>query len=302
MHYCRRSAFCHAARWLGTWLVVAFLIFAPGWQKALAAGSPGGSTPQTLAGAGIIQVLSPLDGETVAGPNAVLEVKVNGFVLTPPAKTNVSGQCHLKVSLDDQKPIEIWQATYTFPNLEHGQHHLRIELVQNNGQPYTDPIVRNVTFNLVGPVPAPAVTITSPNEGVKSRGRIMVTVKTENFQLVAPGTTPTPGTGYFLLQLDNQDPFPMWFSTFELPLMSPGKHALTISLVDAAGRPIAGAPKVALDFEQLRPIPWKGIGLGMVVLAAAAVGGWWWVRYRQPRLGAAKASTAARRLPRWRGR
>lgn len=302
MPHSRRSKPRHAERCLGTWLVVAFLILAPGWQKALAAGSAGGSVQTTPVGASIIQVLSPLDGETVAGPNAVLEVKVNGFVLTPPATTNVSGQCHLKVTLDDQKPVEIWQATYTFPNLEHGQHHLRIELVQNNGQPYTDPIVRDVTFNLVGPVPTPAVAIASPQQGVKSRGRIMVTVKTENFQLVAPNTTPTPGTGYFLLQLDNQDPFPMWFSTFQLPLMSPGKHELTISLVDAAGRPIAGAPKAVLAFEQLRPIPWKGIGLGLVVLAAAAASGFWWVRYRQPRLRAVKASAASRRLPRWHGR
>jgi len=284
-------------------LVTGLMFFHPGSHAALAAGSPDVlSSGTAITSSGIMQVLSPLDGETVAGPNVVLEVKVNGFVLTPPSRTNVSGQCHLKVTLDNQKPIEIWQETYTFPNLDHGQHRLTVELVQNNGQSYSVPIVKSITFNVVGPVPAPAVSVTSPANDVKSRGRIMVKLATENFKLVPPGTTPTPGTGYFMLQIDDQKPFPMWYDTFELPLMQPGTHRLAVSLVDAAGRPITGATGAALTFIQLRPIPWKGIGLGAVLLVAAAAAGWWWTRYRRAHPQAAKTTGETVRRPRWRGR
>jgi hypothetical protein len=128
------------------------------------------TTLQELPAVGII---SPGEGDQVAGPDVEVRVEVSGFVLVPPSGTGTTpGQGHMIYYLDFEPafipgqsaiptdPTVDYAATdvviHTFENVVPGPHEVVVMLVHDDDTPVIPPAIRYVRFTVIPPQVTPA--------------------------------------------------------------------------------------------------------------------------------------------------
>ena len=99
----------------------------------------------------ILQILSPMQGSTVTGPNVTFSFQVTNFILSPAeiGMLPVPGHGHLHVILDGMLVAITADGTHTLMGLMPGMHTVRIELHQNNHLLLTPPVDATVTFTVM---------------------------------------------------------------------------------------------------------------------------------------------------------
>ncbi|WP_349410383.1 hypothetical protein [Pseudalkalibacillus sp. SCS-8] len=70
----------------------------------------------------------------VANGNVFVECYVPGFTFTDKGKSNDPKKGHLAISIDHQKPYPVHKAAFIVKNLSKGNHHIKITLVNGEGE------------------------------------------------------------------------------------------------------------------------------------------------------------------------
>ncbi len=130
----------------------------------------------------LLFIITPQDGQKIFGTNLTVSFLVKNFIFTNPVNRpqNQKNEGHLLVWLDEeieeeQNAQKIFRAAdFTLENLEPGQHHLTLELVNNDGTSLKPPIKKVVNFQIISspensPTPNPTLLInpTEPQENKK---------------------------------------------------------------------------------------------------------------------------------------
>lgn len=113
-----------------------------------------------------LDVLTPQEGQTIYGNKVPVLLAVENFELKEYAttNTNVAGQGHILLWLDDEKStpdsaIRLATDTFTFSDVTYGQHTLKTELVNNNQTSLVPPVVKTVMFKTeAAATPSPVAT------------------------------------------------------------------------------------------------------------------------------------------------
>lgn len=144
------------SRFLATAAAAAFLSATPVLAQTATTGAPS------------INTVSPQEGQTIYGDKVPILFEVKNLELTDPATnpTNVPGQGHIHVWLDDQKPTKesakkVFEDNTLYSDVPEGDHTLRAELVNNNHTSLTPTQVVTVSFKTApvgNPAPAPTPT------------------------------------------------------------------------------------------------------------------------------------------------
>jgi len=92
---------------------------------------------------------------------------------------------------------------------------------------------------------APVVRILAPGAGA----RLAQPAVAVRYELTNPGVSPSPT---FRLQLDGRDPVTTATTDYTFNDVAPGKHVLTVELVDANSTPVAGS-RSEITFTTLPP-------------------------------------------------
>lgn len=109
-----------------------------------------------------LNIITPSDGQTIYGNKIPILFAVEDFELvdynTNP--TPVAGRGHVHLWLDDQNPTresatKVPLDSFTFSDVDFGEHNLRAELVNNNHTSLTPPIVVTAKFKNA-PVSSPS--------------------------------------------------------------------------------------------------------------------------------------------------
>jgi hypothetical protein len=102
-------------------------------------------------------VTSPTAGQVIQSDTVRVEFELDDFTLVPSTvpldeagkrpDANRPGEGHLHLMLDLQ-PLVVWERNepYTFTDVPPGEHHLTIELVNNDHSPLSPPVVQIVHF------------------------------------------------------------------------------------------------------------------------------------------------------------
>lgn len=103
-----------------------------------------------------VSIASPTANETVSGTTVNTKFLVKGTKLVDPGTNmrNVYGQGHLHLWLDQDNPtklsaIKIATDTYTFSNVDYGDHKLLVELVNNDHSSFNPKVTATVSFKTV---------------------------------------------------------------------------------------------------------------------------------------------------------
>jgi hypothetical protein len=137
----------------------------------------GSFTPATAAGPDIT-VRAPQEGAIIDASSVTVDVTASGITLVPTSvpvteagkrpEANRPGEGHLHFVLDLQ-PLVIWDraASYTFADVQPGEHILMVELVNNDHSALSPPVMRQIRFRttMTGRLPATGAAETPVDSG-----------------------------------------------------------------------------------------------------------------------------------------
>lgn len=85
-----------------------------------------------------LQLTSPKTGTSLSGSSVTVSFTTKNITLVNPAThpTDVKGEGHVHLYLDQRPVVMIHAHHYTFTGLKPGVHHLKVELVTNTMVPY----------------------------------------------------------------------------------------------------------------------------------------------------------------------
>ncbi|MEM3422672.1 MAG: hypothetical protein QXF70_02490 [Candidatus Bilamarchaeaceae archaeon] len=100
-------------------------------------------------------IINPEENEqiTVEGKSGPVTIILNtkNLVLRQGGEKKI-GEGYFVFILDDGEPIKVYEKTYTFENVPVGEHTVYVELVHNDGTPYTPRITRSVHFSVASSI------------------------------------------------------------------------------------------------------------------------------------------------------
>lgn len=113
-----------------------------------------------------LTVITPSEGQTIYGDKVPILLSVENFAIVDYRQnpTNVLGQGHVHLWLDDQNPTrdsaaKVTDDNFTYADVAYGSHTLKAELVNNNHTSLTPPVVTTINFKTAPTVsPSPAAT------------------------------------------------------------------------------------------------------------------------------------------------
>lgn len=115
-------------------------------------------TPPKPTPSPILTIVSPQSGATLSssGKTYVVDVSINyqNLVLKSPSKTNKKGEGHIKYFVDDVDMGLIQSKSFALAPLSLGEHKLRVEVLNNDGSPYSPRVFKEVFFT-IAPLDAP---------------------------------------------------------------------------------------------------------------------------------------------------
>ncbi|HKN48920.1 MAG TPA: hypothetical protein VJ010_01690 [Actinomycetota bacterium] len=143
-------------RGIRTVLVVAAIVLAgalTACSKGSAAspgGSPSASSPAVrLSSTAQLAIVSPKNGQVIAGSSVDLRVSLKGARIVPATTTHlVPDQGHLHVFLDNQIVSMTFGLNQTIPGVSPGQHVLRVEFVASDHGPFDPRVFVSVVFEV----------------------------------------------------------------------------------------------------------------------------------------------------------
>lgn len=99
-----------------------------------------------------LTILSPQSGATFTSSEKTYAVDVSinyqNLVLKSPSKTNKKGEGHIKYFVDDSDMGLIKSKSFTLDSLSLGEHKLRVEVMNNDGSPYSPRVFKEVLFTI----------------------------------------------------------------------------------------------------------------------------------------------------------
>ena len=108
--------------------------------------SPSGPRPSSPAQ---LTIVSPRNGRTVAGPDVMLRVDLEGARIVPATTTDISpDEGHLHVILDDQLISMTEGLRQTIPDVSPGPHRIMVEFVASDHAPFDPRVVAIVAFQV----------------------------------------------------------------------------------------------------------------------------------------------------------
>ena len=183
------------------------------------------------AGEPTVEILHPMEGQTVYSSEMVLKLDVQNFILNETAvgEPNVPGEGHYHVYINDVPMGFFAVKNLTLDDLPEGDHNLRVEL-RNNDHSHLEPSVMDeVNFT----IKYPSVKITEPMEGEISYGGMLdYMVEVENFTLngSAIGDEKMNGEGHYHLYVNDGLIGPYTDLHRRLSDLPAGDHTLKVEL------------------------------------------------------------------------
>lgn len=102
--------------------------------------------PSSVAKLGIV---SPRNGQALAGPSVPLRVTLEGAKVTAATSTNLRpDEGHLHVILDDRLVSMTSGLRENIPDVKPGPHLLRVEFVANDHAPFDPRVIQQVAFEV----------------------------------------------------------------------------------------------------------------------------------------------------------
>lgn len=113
-----------------------------------------------------LAVITPSEGQTIYGNKVPILLSVENFEIVDYGQnpTNVAGDGHVHLWLDDQNPTrdsaaKVTDDNFTYSDVAFGSHTLKAELVNNNHTSLIPPVVTTINFKTAPTVtPSPAAT------------------------------------------------------------------------------------------------------------------------------------------------
>ncbi len=98
-----------------------------------------------------VQIASPMNGATVAGPDVTFTFMVAGLMLAPGeiGMPPVPGHGHMHIFLDGLFKGTVGTATFTLMGVAPGMHTVRVDLHENNHVPISPVVESSVMFTVV---------------------------------------------------------------------------------------------------------------------------------------------------------
>jgi hypothetical protein len=122
-----------------------------------------------------LTVTAPQQGAVINDTTVTVQFQVNGLTMVPSSvplaeagkrpEANRPGEGHLHLMLDLQ-PVVVWDRNepYTFQDVPPGEHHLMVEVANNDHSSLSPPVVQHIRFRIAGPE-------TMPNTGSAAAGQ-----------------------------------------------------------------------------------------------------------------------------------
>jgi len=129
-----------------------------------------GTAPAPATGAGqtgaapTVKIVSPTDGDKIAGGTVTLKIEATGITLKAPGGTDKVGEGHLHVWLDNSEEAGYTQLTKEYKNVAAGKHTIVVEVRHNNHGKYNPEVKASVSFEVTGG----AASGTQPSSSTKS--------------------------------------------------------------------------------------------------------------------------------------
>ncbi|MBI3287327.1 MAG: hypothetical protein HYZ68_04695 [Chloroflexi bacterium] len=95
-----------------------------------------------------MEILSPIEGSVVSGPDVTVQLKLVGLQLVEPGGYVYKGEGHFHIFLDQGGYDVVASDTHTITGLAPGPHTIRAEFRNNNHSPYNPPLVAVVNFTV----------------------------------------------------------------------------------------------------------------------------------------------------------
>jgi hypothetical protein len=96
-----------------------------------------------------LSIVSPRNGEALAGPEVPLKVSLEGATITAATSTNLRpDEGHLHVILDDRLVSMTSGLRENIPDVKPGPHLLRVEFVASDHAPFDPRVVQQVAFEV----------------------------------------------------------------------------------------------------------------------------------------------------------
>jgi hypothetical protein len=96
-----------------------------------------------------LSIVSPRNGEALAGPAVPLKVSLEGATITAATSTNLRpDEGHLHVILDDRLVSMTSGLRENIPDVKPGPHLLRVEFVASDHAPFDPRVVQQVAFEV----------------------------------------------------------------------------------------------------------------------------------------------------------
>ena len=200
-----------------------------------------------------------------AGDTLALNIDVKNFTLKKPSTNplNRSNEGYYKIFLDTTTDTNLLHsgnlpsATDTLPaETTPGGHKLIVQLVQNDGSPVTPPITKELSFEVLAPVPT--LSLALDIDEVEAGETLTLTVDANNFELSQAniGGANKSGQGHYKVYLDKiADNRPLIASAIRYQLLTVpkettgGTHKFIVQLVNNDGTPRTPAVTGEVSFK-----------------------------------------------------
>lgn len=172
-------------------------------------------------------ISSPLPGQELDMGDVQVSLETKDLNVVDPSETNVAGEGHFHLFLDNGNYIPCASKTCTVPAVGPGEHVIKVMIQQNDHSDYAaEP--KSVKIKVTTP---PSFEIVSPkaDEAVKA-GTLMVQMSSQYFTVVAPSESNVANQGHFHLFLDGGNYIPCASDTCEVTGVLPGKHTVKVMM------------------------------------------------------------------------
>ncbi len=135
-------------------LLAASLFFPGCLGKAPAANNVTNVTPSTpSAPAPSFMITEPAQGDSITTTDDTANVSVtlspSNLRVEPSGMPNAAGEGHFEISIDGGDYSSLYEKSYTVPEVPVGTYTVEVQLVNNDGTPYSPPVTQSVTFAVV---------------------------------------------------------------------------------------------------------------------------------------------------------
>jgi len=98
-------------------------------------------------------IVEPAQGDSITSSddtaNVSITLSASNLQIEPSGMPNAAGEGYFEISIDGGDYSSVYGESYTIPDVGVGTHTIEVQLVNNDGTPYSPPITQSVTFAVV---------------------------------------------------------------------------------------------------------------------------------------------------------